>query len=293
MKKWIGPIQVLLAGIGFGFLGIFGRLAFQNQLSVGDLLFWRFLFASLILWTSLFFINKQLIFLKPRQILYSFALGIFGYAIFSTLYFESMKGLSIALAAMLLFTFPIFVSLGAHFILKEKMNSLQWCSLGIACLGLVLLLWGDLFFDSFKYFFLALSAAITYSFYVLISGKVQKNVEPLSSSLYVISSAAVGLYFIHQPDLSMIVNFSTQQHLIILGIAIFCSIAPMTLFLAGLQKMRSSQASLIVMIEPVVAAFAAWMILNEALSLRQTFGSALVLLALALNTQSNKTSVGN
>lgn len=282
--NWLAACQIILAGIGFGFLGIFGKLAFQNDLNVGELLFWRFLFASLILWFVILNFKPRLIKLSLQQIIYSVFLGVFGYAIFSTLYFESMKGMSVALAAMILFTFPIFVSLGAHFLLKEIMTKTQWLSLLLACIGLLLLLWGDIFFESYRAVFFALSAAISYSIYVLVSARAQKNVDPLSSSLYIISSAALALYFYHQPDLNRIFNFNLNQYMIIIGIAIFCSIMPMTLFLAGLQKIKSSQASLIVMIEPVVAAFAAWILLGEHLSTRQVLGSCLVILSLFLNS---------
>ena len=283
MSKWVGVLQVLLAGLGFGFLGIFGRWAFQENLSIGELLFWRFVFASTLLWIVALFWKRQLLRLQLTQILTSLGLGLFGYAVFSTLYFESIKGVSVALAAMLLFTFPIFVSLGSHFVLKERMSPSQWLSLLVAFAGMTLLLWGDISVESAKALLMGLGAAISYSIYVLISGRVQKNVPALSSSLYVITAAAVGLYVFHRPDLGRILHFSLRQYSILFGIAVFCSILPMSLFLAGLQKMKSSQASILVMIEPVVAAAAAWLLLGEGLSLRQLVGGAMVLAALVLN----------
>ncbi len=283
MKKWIGVLQIILAGLGFGFLGIFGRWAFQENLSVGELLFWRFVFASAILWGMALTLKRHWLRLSLSQILTSMALGLFGYAVFSTLYFEAIKGVSVALAAMLLFTFPIFVSLGSHFILKERMSTIQWLSLFIAFSGMALLLWGDISVQSAKALLMGLGAAISYSIYVLISGRVQKNVSPLSSSLFVITSAAIGLYIFHRPDLGRLMHFSPKQFSIVMGIAIFCSILPMSLFLAGLQKMKSSQASILVMIEPVVATSAAWLLLGEALNSRQLMGACMVLSALVLN----------
>lgn len=282
-KRWLGIFQVLLAGISFGFLGIFGRWAFTAGFSVGELLFWRFLCASVFLWLGLLIFNPTLIWLKLSQILTSVCLGIFGYAVFSTLYFQAIQGISVALAAMLLFTFPIFVSLGSHFVLKEKMNGWQWVSLVVASLGLVLLLWGDLDVSSIKSLFMALLAAITYAIYVLVSGRLQKDVQPLSSSLYVVSSATLGLYIFHRPMLSRVLEFNINQIQIILGLAIICSIVPLTLFLAGLQKMRSAQASILVMIEPVVAAIAAWVLLGERLQANQVLGAAMIFVALLIN----------
>lgn len=283
MQQALGFIYVLLAGIGFGFLGIFGRLAFQSGLNVGELLTFRFALAAFILSVSLLIYNPKLFKISLTQLGVSAGLGIFGYAVFSTLYFKSIEGISVALAALLLFTFPIFVSLGAHFILKEKMPRRQVISLILACAGLAVLLWGPLVVHSLSSVLFAISAALAYSVYVLVSGKFQRNVPPLTSSLYVTISAGVALFIFHQPNLARIPQLTTQQYFIILGIAVVSTIGPLTLFLAGLQKLSSAKASIIVMIEPVVAALAAWLLLGEQLTGQQSIGGGIVLFALFLN----------
>ena len=285
MSQSLGFIFVVLAGIGFGFLGIFGRLAFQSGLSVGELLTFRFTLASLLMWIGLFIFKREQINLSLKQILISCGLGVFGYAVFSTLYFKSIEGISVPLAALLLFTFPIFVNLAAHFILKQRMSKKQFLSLVVACLGLGILLWGPLIVNSLTAVIYALLAALTYAVYVIVSGEVQKDVQPFSSSLYVITSAALALALFHQPDFSKITSLSSHQIWIIIGIALVSTIGPLTLFLAGLQRLPSSKASIVVMIEPVVAAIAAWILLNEQLNSIQLVGSGLVMLALFLNSQ--------
>lgn len=288
MSELVGFIYVLLAGLGFGFLGVFGRLGFQRGLSVGEILTWRFLLAAALLWIYLFLFKRKLIHLSRKQILISSALGVFGYSLFSTLYFMSIQGISISLAALLLFTFPIFVNIGAFFFLKEKMSLKQVISLILATLGIAVLVWGPLFINSFSAVIYALLAAISYAVYVLVSGKVQQGVEPLSSSLYVITSAGVALLLFHQPSFDRLMHFTTFEYLIFFGLATVCTVAPLTLFLAGLQRLSSSKASLVVMIEPVVAAIAAWLILDEKLTLSQAAGALLVLFSLFLNATKSK-----
>lgn len=285
MNQALGFIFVLLSGVGFGFLGIFGRLAFQSGLSVGELLTFRFLSAAIILFLGLLIFKPQFIKLSVKQILISSGLGVFGYAVFSTLYFMSIKGISVPLAALLLFTFPIFVNLGSYFFLKEKLARTQIMSLVIATIGLGILLWGPIVVESLAAVIYALAAALVYAIYVLVSGKVQQNVPPLSSSLYVIIAGFVTLFLFHQPPLQKLAELNLQQIFIILGIALVSTIGPMTLFLAGLQRLSSSKASIVVMIEPVVAALAASLLLNEQLSNQQLAGAILVLFALGLNTR--------
>lgn len=285
MQQVLGLIFVLLAGFGFGFLGIFGRFAFQSGLTVGELLTFRFVVASALLWVGLFAFRRDLIKLPLRQILVSAGLGIFGYAVFSTFYFKSIEGISVPLAALLLFTFPIFVNLGAHFFLKERMTKPQFISLLLASVGLGILLWGPLVVNSPAAVAYALIAAVTYAIYVLVSGKVQQSVAPLSSSLYVISASALALFLIHQPAVMRVTELTPHQMFIISGIAIVSTIAPLTLFLAGLQKLSSSKASIVVMIEPVVATIAAFFFLGEQLTPLQIGGALLVLVALFINAK--------
>ena len=289
-RKLEGFLEVLFAGIGFGFLGIFGKLSFNSGLTVGELLTFRFLTAGVLLFVYLLITDRSRLKLEKRQIIISCLPGVFGYAVFSTLYFKSLTGVSVALAAMLLFTFPIFVNLGAHFFLKHRMNQNQLISLILAILGLIVLLWGDLTINHYSAVLMGLGAGLTYAIYVLVSGQVQKNVYPLSSSLYVITSAGLALFAYHQPSLARVADFTLQQLSYIIGIAIICTIGPLTLFLIGLQKMSSSKASIIVMIEPVTAAIAAYLILGESMGLLQLIGSALIFIALYMNTLPVKNS---
>jgi drug/metabolite transporter (DMT)-like permease len=282
----IGTLQVLLAGACFGFLGIFGKWAAQNQLSTGELLSYRFILASTLLFLYFLFFQRSFLFLPKRQILQSLMLGVFGYAVFSTLYFQSIEVLSVALAAMLLFTFPLFVSLGAHFFLKHHLSHRQWGTLALTFLGLVILLWGNLEVKRISGVLWGLGAAMSYAIYVLVSGQIQKNIVPLSSSFYVTLGAAIALMVFHQPSISKLLDFTLAQIGIIVGIAIFCSILPMSLFLAGLQKMKSSEASVLVTIEPVVAALAGYFIFGESMTPLQFIGGSTVLTGLYLHSQS-------
>ncbi|MGZ3769071.1 MAG: DMT family transporter [Bdellovibrio sp.] len=279
----MGFVEVILAGICFGFLGIFGRLAFAAGISIGELLVYRFGVAAILLWLGLFFTRRDLLKLRWQQIIISSLLGVAGYAVFATMYFKAIQGVSVAIAAMLLFTFPIFVNIGAFLFLKEKMHFKQWASLVLSVAGLILLLWGNMTVQKVSSIFWGLGAAVTYSIYVLVSGKVQRQVQPLSSSLYVITAAAIALFIFHHPDLNRLAHYHWKEFGYILGIAIIGTILPLTLFLSGMQKISSSKASIIVMIEPVTAAVAGWIILGEALARHQLIGAVIVMSGLFLN----------
>ncbi len=278
-----GIIEITLGSLGFGFLGIFGKWAFASGLAVGELLTYRFIVAALVLWIALFIFQRDKIRLSRSQILISAALGIFGYAVFATLYFTAVAGMSVGLAALLLYTYPFWVSLLGHFFLRDKMTKNQWLLLFGAFAGVTCLLWGQFHVNNMGALFAGLGSAATYAAYILFSARYQRNVKPISSSLYVITFAALALAAFHQPDLRVWAVLTPSQWRFVLGIATISTIFPMTLILAGLQKLKSSQAALITMLEPVTAAIAAGYLLNERMSALQIAGATLVLACLVLS----------
>jgi drug/metabolite transporter (DMT)-like permease len=65
----------------------------------------------------------------------------------------------------------------------------------------------------------------------------------------------------------------------LLGLAIVCSIGAMSFFLAGLQKLKGWEASILGTAEPMTSILIAFCLLNERLSLTQFCGAGLVLVA--------------
>ncbi|WP_413290093.1 DMT family transporter [Bdellovibrio sp. HCB337] len=282
-KQLAGIIEITLGSLGFGFLGIFGKWAFASGLGVGELLTYRFIIAALLLWAGLFIFSRDKIIIPRAQLVISACLGILGYAVFATLYFTAIKGMSVGLAALLLYTYPFWVSLLGHFFLKERMNQTQWLLLLGAFIGVSCLLWGQFHISNMTALIAGLGSALTYAAYILFSARYQRSVKPISSSLYVITFAAIALAVFHQPNLQMWNVLSTYQWQVVLAIASISTILPMTLILAGLQKLKSSQAALITMLEPVTAAIAAGIFLHESMSTLQIIGATIVITCLALS----------
>jgi drug/metabolite transporter (DMT)-like permease len=288
-NRWLGFFYVLIAGIGFGFLGIFGKLAFRNHLQVYELLTFRFLIAGLLIGLGLLVFRRQDLKLSLRQIVTSIILGVLGYATFSSLYFMSIQGLSVAIAAMLLFCFPLFVILGEVIFFREKISKQKILSLFMCLLGIALLIYSPnsssvgnsvysfIALNKVKYFIYALAAALTYSVYVLVSGRLQKVTPAGGSSFYVILSAGIALLIFNFSHIQFEKLLIIDNFMIVMGIAVVCTILPITAFLLGLQRLPSGTASIIVTVEPVVATIAGFLILGESLLPSQIIGGGLVL----------------
>lgn len=285
-----GTIEISIASACFGFLGIFGKWAFQNGLSVGELLSYRFTLAALLIWIFLLLFRPQWVLLNFKQTAIAALLGVFGYAFFSTLYFEAVQGLSVTLAALLLYTYPFWVNIFSHAFTHDKISRKEALCLVMAFTGLVLLLWGHIEVHNAWAILMGLGSAISYAAYVMLSGRLQKTVRPVSSALYVITFGALALSLFHQPPFGQIRHLTEIQASSIIGLAVICTVIPLILELAALQKLRSKEVALLMMIEPITAALMGAMIFHESLSLRQLAGALLIAIALFLNTTAKSLS---
>lgn len=283
-----GTIEISIGSVGFGFLGIFGKIAFHSGLSVGEFLSYRFTLAAILIWIFLLLARPNWIRVSKRQLFIAAMLGIFGYAFFSTLYFKAVEGVSVTLAALLLYTYPFWVNIFSHFFTHDKISLKEALCLVAASAGLLLLLWGHLEVHNIWAVAAGLGAGISYALYVLLSGRLQKDMRPITSSLYVITFGAIALSLFHHPNFATIKNLSPTQASSILGIAVISTIIPLTMELAALQKLKSSEVALLMMIEPITAAILGAMIFHESLSGRQLTGALIIIAALVVNTLAKK-----
>lgn len=285
-NQWVGIVQILLSGICFGFMGLVARYAYDFQFEIGELLFYRFLIAASILGAVLLIFRSRSLRVNRRELFVCMALGILGYAVFATLYFTAIKGVSVPLAALLLYTFPVMVLLGAHFFLHERITSTQMWALPLAVIGLLCLLWGEIQVQSWSAVVAGLLSAVMYSIYILFSRRYQRNISSLTSGFYVMLFAGLALYCVNQPDLSRIPQIRFEEWSVLFVIGVVCTILPMVLFLAGLQKLPSSQAAFLSSAEPLTAAIVAYLFLGESLSLLQIAGGICVIGSMILSSWS-------
>ena len=75
-------------------------------------------------------------------------------------------------------------------------------------------------------------------------------------------------------------------------IALFGTVIPFSMYLTALRHIDSGQATLVASSEPVIAAVAAFLLLNEALTPVQIAGCALILLAIAALQLTDRPAAG-
>jgi drug/metabolite transporter (DMT)-like permease len=277
-------MQIIISAVCFGLLGIFGKQAFAEGIAPGELLSVRFTIASVILWGFVLFTRPHILSLSKRQIINCAVLGIFGYALFTSLYFEALVFLSASLTVLLLYTFPIIVTFGAWVLFKERISLAQIFALPIVMFGLALLLRGEANNTAWYGVTLGLLSAICYSAYVLGSSRLLRSTNALAAGLLIMTFATITMILRSPPDVSRMMHYTASSWIAIFGLALVSTIVAMIMFLKGLEKLTNAEASMLSTIEPLTASILATIVLGERLSGIQIAGGALVLSGLVASS---------
>lgn len=275
-----GVIQVLLSGLCFGFLGLFGKLAFAKGISPGELLSLRFLLGGALLIVFFLLTDVRKLRLSRRQIFIYLVLGVFGYAVFSTFYFQALSGLSASLTVLLLYTYPIFVAAGGWIFLGESIPRGRRFALPLALAGTVLLVGGDFEITRAAAFLFGLGSAVFYSVYILLSRRLLRAADPVVAVAFIqgFAGLALGCFYLRDPERVAAVVHAGWQ--VLVALTLVCSIGAMALFQAGLKKLQGWEASVLGTAEPIAGVSIAAAVLGERLNAWQIGGAFSVLVAL-------------
>jgi len=288
LNRTIGVIEILLSGIAFGLVGVFGKMAYALGVTPGELLSLRFLLAAGVLGLGLGLFRRSSFRVPFKTWGACAALGVLGYAVFASCYFLALQGISASLTVLLLYINPAFVAAGAWLLFREKLSSNNLTALPVAFTGLLLLVWGELSISSGVAVGYGIMAAVVYAMYILASGRWLANVSPYSSALYIQLFAGISLGLIHLREPARVVEVLSSAWLIIVAIALISTVLAMVLFLSGLQKLKKAEVSILSMGEPLTGILAASLYLGENLTVMQAAGAALILAALVLSSIEHK-----
>lgn len=165
--------------------------------------------------------------------------------------------------------------------LRKKVKLLVWISAGIAVVGFYLLCMTDSFSLS-KGDFLVLICAFLFSIHILVIDYFSPKGESVKISCiqFLVSSVicGAGAFLFETPTLANIL--AAYVPLLYAGV-LSCGVA-YTLQIVGQKNTDPTIASLILSLESVVSVLAGWLILNQAMSVREVIGCVFVFAAIIL-----------
>ncbi|HYC42517.1 MAG TPA: DMT family transporter [Noviherbaspirillum sp.] len=267
---------VLLSALGFGSMALFAKVAYASGLTPSMLLTLRFVLAVTMLAPVIWLKRLRL----PRgRTLAGFALMGALYTAQSQSYFTALMHASSGLVGLLLYVYPVLVTLLAVAFGWERLDRRTFALLALAIAGMAVMLGGDLQGTPLG-ITLGLAAAAIYAVYITIGSRLTGGTDPLSATLVVMTAAAIGNGgFALAAGAALPVDATTW--LAVLAIA-FASLVAVACFLVGIQHIGGSQASIISTLEPVITLCLGIALLGESASAGQLIGGAMVLAAVIL-----------
>ena len=277
-----GALLCLLSAAAFATLGIFGKLASDAGANVASSLLVRFVLAALVFALILPVTGRwaALRGLPRRVVVTGLGLGAFGYSLQSALFFAAIERLDVSMVALLLYTYPAFVTLAAIALGRAAPSLRTGVALTVASAGLVLVLLagGGGGFEAVGAL-LALGASLTYTTYILVSDGVIADVDPFALALLVLTGASASFTVGGLATGSLDLALSGEAWLWLVLLALVSTVVAVSAFFAGLRRVGPSEAAILSTFEPPVTVVLAFLILGERLTAPQLAGGALVLAA--------------
>ena len=171
------------------------------------------------------------------------------------LYFTALERIDASLVALILYTYPVFVTLAAAVLGRDRLTPARCTALVVASCGtlLVLLGAGGLSVDLLAVA-LAFGAAVAYTVYVLVADTVVHRMPPLVLSAWVMTGASLALAARAVVTGGLDLGFGPAGWLWIACMAIVSTVVGMFAFFAGLRRTGPSTAAILSTFEPVVTA---------------------------------------
>ncbi|WP_436534605.1 DMT family transporter [Actinoplanes sp. HUAS TT8] len=274
----MGPLLCLVSAACFGAMAIFGKLAYDDGVTPEALLVVRFALSAVLLGMVLAFRRNDLRPVRGRVLVTALGLGAIGYAAQAGLYFAALRRMDASLLSLVLYTFPIMVTVAAAVLGRERLTPARIVALAAASAGTLLVLLGA---GGGRVqpvgVLLGLGAALTYTIYILVADTVVGRVAPVLLSTLVMTGAAVSLTARTLVTGGTSFTFPPSAWIWLIGIAVISTVAAMLTFFAGLKRTGPSTAAILSTFEPVVTTALAALTLGESLTPIQLIGGLLVL----------------
>jgi drug/metabolite transporter (DMT)-like permease len=281
-----GTLLCVASAAGFGAMAVFGKLAYDNGVTVGTLLAARFVLAAALFWALVLADGtvRELRSLSGRDIAIALALGACGYAAQAGCFFAALDRIDASLLSLLLYSFPAMVAVSAIVLGRERADGRRLGALALASGGLVLVL-ASAKAGALDPVGTALGfvAALVYTTYILVSEGIAGRIRPTLLSALVCTGAAVSLTIgsaavgdLHPGEVT-VAGWGWLT-----GIAVVSTVGAVSLFFAGLKRVGPTTASILSTVEPVVTVVLAFLVFGELLGMVQLLGGALVIAAVLI-----------
>jgi drug/metabolite transporter (DMT)-like permease len=270
-----GLILIMVSTLAYGTLPIIGKAAYAAGVRPEPLLAWRFVIAA-ALFALLSRGKGPGIALRQRLLLWG--LGVV-FVINALAYFRALETVPAATVALLIYTYPVIVTLLSGFAGLDPLTPRGLGAAGLAVAGCALTASGEIAAGVGVLY--ALASACIYATYVVLSSHLAAGVPSLTAALHLAQASAVVCigWALGHGGLDVPPTFPAWAAIV--ALAVISTVVALRAFLAGLARVGPARASVLSSLEVVVTMALAVLVLGERLGPRQWAGASLILGAVA------------
>jgi drug/metabolite transporter, DME family len=274
-----GYLLAASAAVLWGLSGAMTKYLLRRQMRPDELLVFRTLIAAAILIVWMGLKSPRLLKVRRADLLSLILIGAVGMALNQGFYYLSLTMVSVGYSLLLQYLAPVHLMVYGMLSKTERITGGKMAAAFTAICGCALMVLGQkggFARVSSAGTLLAIGSGVCFAFYTACGKKFLRSYDPRTMITYAFLTSAAVWLAVRPPwkidwagiDLSMWAFF-----IYLAGVA---TILPFALYSASLRHLEASRSSLTSMLEPVVAASAAWLWLDEKMEPMQVAGGAAV-----------------
>jgi drug/metabolite transporter (DMT)-like permease len=280
MNERSGYLLIVTASIIWGTMGIFGKFAFAYGINPVTLTALRILISSATLLVPLAFSKRKLLRVCRKDMPRLLILGIFGVALQRISYFYAVDLTTATIAAVLFYTYPVFVSLYAALFRKERITPSIVVAMILAFSGVVFTVkayQASWLSANLLGLVFGMLTSLLFAVYFLVTRKLRDSYTNWTLLVFGDGIGAVALAPLLCFSVSEIISYPQPLWMLIIVIALFPSLIGYLIFSFALRYVEPSRGSILSVIEPLSAAAFSVAVLGETFEPLQLAGVVLVL----------------
>lgn len=292
MKKQ-STFLIIVAAALWGGIGVFFNALNLQGYSQMQVVTIRVITAAITLTPYILIKDRSLLKIHWRDSWCFIGTGILSLAFFNWCYFMSIELTSLAVAAVLLYTSPIFVMLFSAMLFSEKINTLKIIAIFITFTGCIFVSGaiGSSGTISLAGLFLGILSGIGYALYSIFSRiALAKGYSPITISEWTFLFASIGSLPLSRLWEKSAILFTSTTIFNALGIGLLCCVFPFILYTKGMKGMETSKAGVLATIEPAVASILSFLLYGESLLGTKGIGIFLIFLSVIIINIDSKQS---
>jgi len=291
LREARGYVLIATTSILWGTLGILGKLSFEYEIHPETLIALRLAISFATLSAILILFNKSSLKIQKTDALLFLIFGVFAVALQRISYFYAVHLTTATVAAMLFYTYPVFVTLLAYVVLKEKITLGELLAIALTFSGVALVVKVcDISSLNVNIAGIAfgLASSLFFVLYFMMTKKLRNRYASWTVTVYGDGIGALILTPIILLSFPQIIEFPSQLWLLIFVIAWIPSLLAYLLYSYAIKYIKASKGSVLSVIEPLSAALFSTIFVGERLESLQFVGIVLALAGVILLFQKGK-----